>query len=806
MRKTYTEILVTILFFLITGSSWAQNRLQVRGVVYDDAGSPIENVSIYLLSAKTKAIIKTTLTDESGVYNLTNVPKGEFVIQASSIGYAPYVTNAFVINDVSLTMEAFKLVVEASIINEVTVEGKVPLVQQRDGKLVLNVENSTLSAGNNALDILQRAPGVSVDKDENVLLMGQQGANVTIDGRQTYMSGDQLASFLKAMDGSQIKSVEVGTGRTAKDDAEGSIGTINIVLKKNRLEGVNGTFLASAAQGKHTRGNTSLNVNYKKNNTSFFGMYGFTADKRQYDLNINRIVKSDVVNRVFDQKTDMIDNDKTHNYRMGVEHKTSERNTVFMQFSGMRYDEKSKSNSLTQIGPDGVKVDSVLHTATQTDEPFNRYSLNFNNEFKIDSNGKKLTFDADWTAFRNKNSMNFDYRTTDPSGILLYEPELERSSMPLKIDIYVAKLDYVQPIGKGKMEAGLKYSYVKSDNNLGFEHYVNGSWQEYAGRSNYFVYTEKVSAAYVDYSRELGKWSLKLGVRGEHTDSDGNSITLGRREKTDYFKLFPSANVGYVASENHVFSLSYTKKVSRPNYRFLNPFEYFIDKFTSQRGNPYLKPQYTDGFAMNYTLYKMFNLSVGADFTKDAMVESLGQDSESGKTWITRDNLGKSSTSYLNVNAPAQIGKVWTMNNNLTLVYMHFKGPIAGSYLNDGQAFFQGRSTNNFRLSKSLSAELSANYNSAFVYNVYKIHARWGLDLGFNYNFKDQKSSLKLAGTDLFRTQKNNISTNFGEFDSLIKQYNDNRTVRLTFTYKFGSLKQQFRRVNTDSEEKSRAQ
>lgn len=808
MKKITTHLTFTFCLFLLTGfvtQAQQTSKGEVKGKIYNTTGEPVANASVYLLTVKAAAVIKTGVSDDLGTFTINNVPDGEFIVQVSSVGYETFKSTPIRIAANSLTLEPIQLQAQAQAIEGVTVEGRVPLVQQRDGKLILNVENSTLAAGNNALEVLQRAPGVSVDKDENLQLMGQQGVNVTIDGRQTFMSGEQLATFLKSMNGDQIKSIEVTTGRSAKDDAEGSVGTINITLKKNRLEGFNGTFLASAAQGEHFRGNSSLTLNYKKNNTTLFGNYGYTQNKRLFDLHLMRTIASDEVTRVFDQQANLLETNKTHNYKIGIEQRTSDRNTMLLQFSGDNDDEQSTNNSRTQIGSSVGAVDSVLNTVTDSRTPFNRYSLNFNNEFKLDTLGGKLTLDLDWTAFRNRSDIDYDYQTFFPDGVLVRAPEYWRTAMPVDINIYVGKLDFVKNIGKGKFEAGVKYSQVKSDNNLSFEEFVDESWQRFAYRQNHFVYTEQIAAGYIDYSREFGKASIKVGLRAEHTNSNAHAITTDTINKRNYLDLFPSVSSSYAFNENNILSLSYARKISRPNYRYLNPMPYYIDKFTYVLGNPYLRPQYTDGFTLNYTLMKMFNFTLGTDITNDAMVESLGQDVETGESWIQQQNLARTVTSYLNINAPAQIGKFWTMNNNLTTIYMHFKGEIAGDFANLGSLFFQGRSTNNFKLGKGFSAELSVNYNSSFLYNVYKIHARWGTDVGLNYNFKDQRSSFKLAGTDIFRTQQNNVSTNFAGFDSQFRQYNDNRVVRLTYTYKFGNLKQQTKRTNTDSEEKSRA-
>ncbi|NQD71767.1 TonB-dependent receptor [Sphingobacterium shayense] len=806
MKTIYTYL---ILFFALTGLSSGKLQAKqpaVRGKVTDEQLVGLEKVTVYLMSSKVDAIIKTAVTDAQGKFSIASVPSGTYFVQASSVGFATYKSEILTVNTADVIIENIILLRETNAIGEVTVQGRLPLVQQRDGKLILNVENSTLAAGNNALDIVQRAPGVSVDKDDNLQLMGQQGVNVTIDGRQTYMSGEQLTSLLKTMNGDQIKSVEVSTVRSAKDDAEGSVGTINIVLKKNNMEGFNGSFVVSGAKGIHGRGNSSLNLNYKKNNTNVFGSYGYTHDKRRFDIALARNIISETDPRLFRQSGAMGQLRKNHDYRFGVEHKTSSKNTVVLQFTGNNEFRDEENNSLTNIGPNSSVIDSILQTTSIVDNSFNRYSLNFNNEYLLDTLGGKLTFDGDWSRFRNNSINDYGYLTTDPIGTPLYPQEIEQSRAPVDIDILVGKIDYVKNVGKGKIEAGLKYSNVKSDNDLQFERYVDGQWEEYIGRPNHFVYTEQIAAAYADYSQAFGKFNMKLGLRGEYTFSDGNSITLNKRVKRDYIDLFPSASLGYNLNENHVLSLSYARKVQRPNYRSLNPFTYYIDKFTYSLGNPYLNPQYTDGFTLNYTLFKRFNLTLGTDITHDAIVESLGQNDETGESWVTSDNLAENITSYLNVNAPIQIGNFWTMNNNVAGIYMHFKGPISGEYANLGSFFLQGRSTNNFKVYKGWSAELSANYTSEFVYSVYRIHPRWGVDVGTSYNFDDKRSSLKLAVTDIFRTQKNHVSSDFGNFDLNVNQYNDSRTVRLTFTYKFGNLKQQNKRVDTVSEEKSRAQ
>ena len=784
-------------------------QTMVSGYIKNADNLPIANASVYLVTDPSRGFIKSAVSDEKGQYKLAGPSTGTFRIQATALGYSKGESAAFTITATKNNEIVISDILLPTLTNElkaVSVMGELPQIQHRNGRLVMNVENSSISAGNNALEVLKRAPGVDVDKDDNISLMGQQGVNITIDGRQTYMSAEQLATFLKSTDGSQIKSIELSSTRSAKDDAEGSAGVINIVLKKNKIEGLNGTFLASAGYGEKFRGNTSLSLNYKKNNSTFFSNYSYTDNQTVEHIGITRIIPGEVNNTLFDQIAESRTHEQSHNYKVGIEQKTSARNTFMIQFNGATGLERQSLPGTTNISVPQKVIDSIMISDNGSREKYSRYSLNANNEFIIDSTGKKLIADVDYSTFGTNTDMNYAYFSYLADGkTLLYDPEFERSNLGVDIKILAAKVDYSQKIWNGDLEAGTKYSNVETKNDVLFEDQFASNWVNNTNRSNTFNYTEQILAGYLDYSTALQKWGIKLGLRGEYTISDGRSITQNKQVKRDYFDLFPSASLSYNAHENHVFSLSYARKVSRPNYRNLNPFEYYVDKRTYNKGNPYLNPQYTDGISFNYALYKMFNIAIGHDITKGAMVESIGQDTTLKTTWIVRENLGEQTTSYINLTIPLRIGKVWTMFNNITGIYMHFKGPVAGYQINQGAAFVQGNMNNTFRFSKQMTAELSLRYNSPFIYNMYEIQTRWNTDLGFSYNLKDERTSLKLAVTDIFHSNHNDVFTNFKEFNSKIYQYRDSQSVRLTLSYKFGSLKQAIARRNTDSEEKERA-
>ncbi|MCW8312585.1 TonB-dependent receptor family protein [Sphingobacterium sp. InxBP1] len=800
MKKYFYLLLLN--FLLV---SFVHAQVKITGKVQSEDNVPLPLATAYLMKANSTVVLKAAVTNEAGEYQFSDVAAGSYVVDAKMVGYIAGRSNIFEVGKSDYAVATISLRSDNRKLEEVTVEGKRPLVESKPGKLILNVENSPIAAGNNALDIVQRAPGVSLDNNNNLQLMGQSGVAVTIDGRQTYMTGEQLLNFLKSTDGNQIKSVEVITSRSAKDDAEGAVGTINIVLKKNRMEGFNGTFNLTAGHGEKFRGNSSLSLNYKKNNTTLFGSYAYSDEKAYRKLEIDRVIQNSGEQKYFAQKSALGEEERNHSYRFGIEQKTSSRNTLTVQFNGANNTEYNDNDSRTNIGRSFVDYDTVLVSESDFKELFDRYSANLNNEFRIDSNGRKLTADLDWSKFKSSKRVNYLNQYADVGGKEA-PAEAERSGMPIGIDIYVAKLDYEHPLSKSsKLEMGTKYSNVKSDNDLLFEKLVDQGWVNDVSRTNHFVYKEQIAAAYLDYNNSIGKWSLKAGLRGEYTFSDGNSITMSKRVKRNYFELFPNANLSYSFNEKHILSLGYTRKVTRPNYRQLNPFDYYIDKLTFERGNPYLNPQFSNEFSLSYTLLQRYNLTLGINDVKDAIVESMGQDSVAGTTWVIRENLGRNLTSYLNLNIPVTVSKLWSMNNNITGIYFDFDGMIAGLPVNRKSFLVQAMSMHNLKMSKSLSANVNVRYFSPFKYNVYDLKSRWDMEVGMTKTFKE-RSSLKLAVTDVFNTGNQNLSTNFGPFDSRIRQHQDRRVVRLTYTYKFGNLKNNYRKKDTSNEEKERAQ
>jgi hypothetical protein len=799
-------IKIVLLIFSLYSGVYAQEAT-LTGRVVDEKHAPLDLATVNLLRARDSTILKTDFPDDKGQYTFGNLPPGEYLISAVLIGYIDAVSQIIRITAGTGTTDAGVLVLKPghTVLAEVAVTApQRPLIERKPDMLVVNVENSTLAAGNTALDILERSPGVTVDKDDNISLMGKQGVTVMIDGKQTYLSAEQLANFLRNTDGNTIKSIELITNPSSKYDASGTAGMINIVLKKNRLAGTNGTLTLGTGYGFGHKANTSVNLNHKVGRVNVFGTYSYMNNRGGNEIDIFRSISGENDRTDFQQYTNFNRRNRSHSYRGGIDYNTSDRNVLGIVVSGYASGNDNDNASNTLIGRTVAVPDSTLTTSSIFDGRYSSFAVNINNQFTIDSNGRKLVADVDMSRFSNHNRANYNNTFYLPSGAIKDEPLLSRSDMPTIIDIRVAKVDYTHPIDKkNKIEAGLKYSDVSSDNDMRFENQVNGQWQNDQGRTNHFLYEEAVAAAYLNYNTQLGKWGVQMGLRGEYTVSDGNSITLANRVKRDYLDLFPSIFVNYNISNDHQTGISYSKRINRPNYGNLNPFEYFLDQYTFEQGNPYLKPEYTHAFEASYTLKQKYHLSAGYNRTNDVIAESMNQDLVTKRTWVTRDNLAMQEVWYANLNLPIKVAKYWNTQTNLNAYYMGFEGPLNGDYLKQGQFAWQLRSNHTFNILSTLTAEASVNYRSSLIYSVYHIGAQWSIDAGLNKSFYHKKANLKLSVSDIFDTRIQDVRTRYNNMNTIVNQKNETRVARLTFTYSFGNLKSGARR-ETQSEEKSR--
>lgn len=812
-KEISVKTLLFVVYVFLTSSFTAQaqenkNSVTLNGFIKDEGLSTLDYATVSLLNAKDSTVLSVVFTDDKGLYEFKNVKQGSYLISASMLGYADGVSDLFEVTESLESPYSVKhliLTPSSTSLNDVVITAQQPLIERRADMLVVNVENSTLAAGNNALDILERSPGISVDKDDNISLQGKQGTLILIDGKETNLSPSQLANLLRSTDGNTIQSLEIISNPSAKYDAKGTAGIINIKLKKSKQTGTNGSLSLSAGYGNAHKISNSLTLNHKNGKINVYGTYNYLNNEGNQDIGIYRLVGSETTFTSFDQLTKLNNQRNNNSARAGIDYQTSEKNTFGIQASMNMSNNKNNNSNITNIGSYHSTLDSVLKGSTFSQNKFSSYSISVNNTYTIDTLGRKLTADVDFSQFIDDRTADYGNYFFDATGGNLQSPIILRSNMPSTIRIQTVKVDYTHPINKdSKLEMGTKFAQVSSNNDMHYERLISDNWENMADRTNHFVYDERVAAAYINYSLSFKKIGIQTGLRSEYTFSDGNSITLNNRVKRNYVDFFPNISINYTASDDHQFGLSYSKRINRPYYGSLNPFTYFLDEYTSERGNPYLQPEYTQAFEMSYTLLQRFNFSAGLNLTRDAIVESMKQDDIKKTTTVFRDNFASSKTWFMNINAPVTVTKFWKSNTNLTAFYLGFKSEDINNPLQSGEFATQIYNNNTLTISPTLRAEATLNYQSPLTYSIYKIDQQWSVDAGLNKSFKNNKANIKLAVSDIFNTKTQNITTRHANLNADINQKRETRIFRLTLSYNFGSTKIEKRNMDNSSDEKNR--
>ncbi len=808
ITKTLYILLLLVASTSILVAQTTQPATKISGVLLDEQGKPMDYATVSLLKAQDSTIVKGTLSNEAGTYAFDHVKSGSYVIKATVVGYQKAASAAFTVTDTTskVTAPVLKLLPTTHNLNAVSIISSKPLIERKTDRTVMNVENSVLAAGNSAMDILERAPGVSVDKDDNISLKGKQGVTVMINDKLTYLTSAQLATLLRSTDGTTIQSIEIITNPSAKYDAAGNSGIINIKLKKNKQAGTNGSVTVGTGYGKYWKDNENISLNHKEGNLNIFGSFSHNDNHRFQDIGIKRII-TDTTGKptYFNQFSNLPQLTHNNSYRLGADYDLSSKNTIGFLVSGYFNGEQDNIDNKTNIGPNFMQVDSSLHTVSTNHQTFHNIAFNLNDTYKIDTAGQELAVDLDYSNFKNNNTAKYmtDFFLAD--GSVQHPMAYLGNLTPSNIDIRTGKVDYTNPLTKSiKLESGLKFSDVKTDNNLLETLSPSVPYQS----NNHFIYDEMIDAGYVNLSKDYKNTSIQAGLRAEYTSSTatGDSLNITQTIPRHYLNLFPSVFINHTINDKNEVGFSYSRRIDRPQYDNLNPFVYHLDPYTYQKGNPYLKPQYTNNFEFNYTYNKSLNISLGYSRTTDVITEVPGTDPATKVSFVTQQNLQTQNSYTINIYEPYTIAKWWTGNVNATGFYLGFKSNgLEGGNLDRGQSAFQIRTTQTFLPVKGYKIEVTSDYQSALTYGLFYVKPQYGTDAGISHSFANKKANLKFSVSDIFNTRTNNVSSNYQSTNLDIYQKRESRIARLTFTYNFGNNKIKARQHHTgDDDEKGR--
>ena len=784
------RFLLLIVFALaISTQSFAQKKTNVTGSVKDNSGKALAAASVSLLQAKDSSLVKADISGANGQFDIVSSKSGKFLLSYTIVGFEKKFSEAFDLQE-GQTYNAGSATLQPTVkkLQDVTVTARKPMIEIKADKTIFNVESSINATGSNALELLQKSPGIQVDNNDNISMKGKTGVKIYVDGKPTQLNSKDLAAYLKGINSNDVEAIEMISNPSAKYDASGNAGIINIRLKKNKKFGTNGSITTGFIQGVTPKGNGSVNLNYRDKKVNLFSNVGGNIGMNENALSLFRIQKDSL----YDQHSSNRNNDKNLNMKAGADYFINSKHTIGVLVTGSFSNTEWTSNSNTSIyyNPTHQYIKSLQAFNTV---PGHRTNMNTNLNYRYaDTSGKEINFDADYGLFRGNGRSYQPNYYLDNNGNPLYQV-VNRNYTPTDIDIYTSKVDVEQPKWKGKLGYGAKFSYVKTTNTFDFFNDVNGNPVRQFSRSNSFSYKENVNAAYINYQRQFNpKWSLQTGLRIEQTNSEGvlaradGVVQADNTVKRDYINLFPSAALTWTVNQKNTLNLTYSRRIDRPSYQDLNPFENKLDELTYEKGNAFLRPQYTDNIELSHTFKYMITTTIGYSHVKDYATQTT--DTANNATFVQQKNLATQQILSFSVGSPLPIAKWWNGYANIWYNYQMFRGEIGANKVKTDIPMFGAYMQHSFTLGHEYTAEISGWFSGPSIWGgTWRTKSQGGVDIGIQKQLMQKKATIKISATDIFHTSPWTATSDFGGLYIKGSGSWESQTVRMSFTYRFGS-------------------
>lgn len=676
----------------------------------------------------------------------------------------------------------------------VEVTAPKPMVEISADKIILHVENSPTTIGENALDLLRKAPGVQVDNNEELSLMGKNGTIIYINGRPSPLRGQDLAAFLKSTPASMLSTVDIIMNPSAKYDAAGNAGIINLQLKKNKNFGANGSIFAGGSFATYPKYNSGGALNYRNKSINIYGNYNYSNG--HYDAR-NSMLRA-LGDSLFDQRANGTVGNYAHNISTGIDYTITQKKSVGFMATGLIADKTLNIQSQTAIITRANQlIDRTLVADGNTRSKRDFMTANLNYRYNNPSTGTAWSADADYGIYRigsNQLQSNIYYQ---PQHHLPLDSNTYQMLSPSDIDIYSIKTDYEQKAGKGKISMGAKVSYVITDNNFQQFNFTPAMSELDSARSNRFTYRENINALYAIYYRDFKSLKFQLGLRLEQTNIRATS--RGYQYKDDsyqsydssfsqhYIRLFPSAGIVWNKNPQHQWGLNYSYRIDRPGYRDLNPFEFKLDDYTYQKGNTALKPQYTHSISVTFMYHQKLFTTLNYSRVKDVF-STITDTTQQSKTFITKENLATKDIISFAANYHTQF-KWYEIFMNGTTWYSLYNGSFGpGRGISLKAYSCSGNIRQSFHLGKDWTGEVTGFYNSpAILQSTIKAKGQGGVDLGIRKTFWKNAAALSLSISDIFNTMETRFTSDFAGQQIIGSNKEETRQLRMSLSYRFGN-------------------
>ena len=780
------------LFLLLAGFTTLQAQT-ITGVAKDDAGTPLSGASIALVKAKDTAVVKLAVAGGNGSYSFTGIPKGDYRVMLSHVGYNNALSAPFSLEEANVTAPAITATKAPTGMQGITVTARKPMIEVKADKTVLNVEGTINAAGSNALELMRKSPGVTVDQDENLTVNGKNGVQVYIDGRPSPLAGSDLANFLKSTQADQIESIEIITNPSARYEAAGNAGIINIRMKKNKAFGTNGSVNAGYSVGIFSRYNAGLSLNHRNKAINVYGSYNYSQGPTNNQMQFTR----SVLDTLFDQKGQMIFDNLSHNLRAGADYTIDKKSSIGVLLNGTFSDPAMSNYSRTAISyiPTGV-VDRILIADNSSNLQRNSYTANLNYNFN-GTDGRTLTVNADKGYYKNNNDQYQPNFYFGPNGNTFLRSVIVQMVAPTTINIHSGKIDYEQNFKGGKLGLGGKVSVVNTDNDFRRFDVTSSGNKLDRDRSNRFKYDENINAIYANWNKAYKGVMVQAGLRVENTVATGRSTGEQKEGSVykpmlsgfdrNYTNFFPSAAITFNKNPMDQWSVSYSRRIDRPAYQDLNPFEMKLDEYTFMKGNINLQPQFTNSIELTNIRKFRLTTKLGYSHVSDLFTQIIDT-AEGAKALMMKRNLAQQDVISLNVSYPLQ-HKNYSLFFNLNTNYSMNKADFGNGRKIDVNVFGATLfAQNSLRFAKTWTAELSGVVIAPTVFQgTFRSKTMGFMDIGLQKVIFGGNGTIKVSGSDILQTFRFRATSDFAGQTTIINARPEMSQLKVNLTWRFGS-------------------
>lgn len=781
------------------GPGGSASLMKIKGKVVDgETGQGLEFATISLFSQKDSSIVSGGITELDGSFVIDSKP-GKFYAVIEFISFSSETIKDIMVSPKLgiVDLGDIALSADAEMLDEVEVIAEKSTTQFSLDKKVFNVGKDLARTGGTAVDVLENVPSLTVDIDGAVSLRGSQGVRILVDGKPSGLVGLGDANGLRSFPANLIDRIEIITNPSARYEAEGQAGIINIILKKDKKKGFNGAIDVNG--GHPRRAGISLNLNYRQEKFNWFLNYGISTRRNPGFGETSSVQRIDSINQFTDQRRDHIRGGLNNSIRFGTDYYFTDKDILTAAFNLRIGDENNEVDLVYRDRTELISTGELLDSGVtrrfddeREDEDKLEWSINYT---------KKLGKDHEWvTDFRYQDNSEVESSALsesffDINEVPLGQPDLlQRSNNDEGERLYILQSDYTWPVNKTvRVEAGIRTSFREIQNDYLVEEFdPTTAWSSLPGLSNNFRYDEQIYAGYLIYGKEINKFSYQVGLRGEYTDIKTELTQTNEENPRSYASFFPSAHVNYKFTEKFQGQLSYSRRIRRPRFWDLNPFFSFSDARNFFSGNPNLDPEFTNayeasivGYLKNGSVSSSIYYRRSTDVIRRTILVEESPDDNIIRTIRRPENLDTRDDIGLEVSSNYRI-KSLNLNGNLNFFRSIINDETIGD--SDNYSWF-GRFSATMKITKTMDAQLSFNYRGAEQSPQGSREAVAFMDIGWSKDVLENKATITLSVRDVFNSRRRRSITELEDFFSESEFQWSSRVLQASFNYRINQKK-----------------